>query len=78
MSDLDPSTIHGRSVAMVRHIARGDTDAANALIPPLSREEAGAQIISLVQLCARLVNAMPEGDDLLNEWAIAIAKHDPT
>jgi hypothetical protein len=33
-------------------------------------------VCSLVQPCAQLLQSVPDGDALLNEWAIAIAEHD--
>jgi hypothetical protein len=74
MKELSPATLDGRAIALARHIARGDVDAANKTVPPLSLEEAGAQIISLARLCAQLLRRVPNGDALLNEWALDIAK----
>lgn len=74
MKDLSPDVYHGRAIALARHLARGDVDAANQTVPPLSLEEAGAQIVSLTRLCAQLVRRVPDGDALLNEWALEVAK----
>jgi hypothetical protein len=73
MKDLSATTFDGRAIALARHIARGDVDAANKTVPPLSPEEAGAQIVSLTRLCAQLLRRVPDGDALLNEWALDIA-----
>ena len=74
MKDLSSDIHNGRAIALARHIARGDVDAANKTVPPLSLDEAGAQIVSLTRLCAQLLRRVPNGDALLNEWALDIAK----
>lgn len=67
------AVIHGRSIAMVRHAARRDYAAAQALLPPLEGGQAGAQLGSLVQLAALLLTLVPDGDAIMNEWMLAAA-----
>ncbi len=45
--------IHLRSVALVRHFARGDHSAVNLLLPDImaNRDTSWRQIVSLVGLC---------------------------
>jgi hypothetical protein len=76
MTDLDPAAIHSRSIAMVRHVARHDYAAAQALLPPLDGGEAGAQLGSLVQLGALLMAQVPDGDAVLERWVLALAQGD--
>ncbi len=55
--------IHLRSVALVRHFARGDHSAVNLLLPDIlsDRDIAWQQIVSLVGLCqAVLFDSSPD------------------
>jgi plasmid stabilization system protein ParE len=72
-----PATVHLRSVALVRHLARGDHEAAAALLADLNGPQAAAaQILSLAGLCRLLLAEMPEDTaaPLLEEAALAQAQ----
>ena len=72
-----PATVHLRSVALVRHLARGDHEAATALLADLNgRQSAATQILSLAGLCRLLLSEIPEGTaaPLLEEAALALAQ----
>lgn len=55
-----PATVQLRSVALVRHLARGDHEAAAALLAHLNGPRAATtQILSLAGLCRLLLSEMP-------------------
>ncbi len=72
-----PAIVHLRSVALVRHLARDDREAAAVLLADLNGSQAAAaQILSLAGLCRLLLSEMPEGTaaPLLEEAALALAQ----
>lgn len=78
MSSPDPATIHGRTIALVQHVARGDREAiALVAAEPLTDvTTACAQILSLASLGAYFVRFVPEAerDQLFSEIAVSMAR----
>jgi hypothetical protein len=74
--------IHLRSVALVRHFARGDHSAVNLLLPDIvaNRDTAWRQIVSLVGLCqAVLFDSSPDPavhDDVMERALLGITAPD--
>jgi hypothetical protein len=74
--------IHLRSVALVRHFARGDHGAVNLLLPDImaNRDTAWRQIVSLVGLCqAVLFDSSPDPavhDDVMERALLGITAPD--
>ena len=73
---------HLRSVALVRHFARGDHSAVNLLLPDImaNRDTAWRQIVSLVGLCqAVLFDSSPDSavhDEVMERALLGITAPD--
>lgn len=71
-----PASTHGRSLALLHHLRVGDLPAVDVLLRELDGPEAAAaQIVSLLQLCCRIIDERPEdGHAWLQAAMLRLAK----
>lgn len=61
---MRPATVHGHTIAMVRHYRAGDMRTVRSLLGDLAEaEDSGAAIASLVQLVSRVLDDRPVDPD---------------
>lgn len=76
MTTSPAASVHAHSLALLHHLRVGDLPAVDVLLRELdSPEAAAAQIVSLLQLCCRLLDEKPlDGHQWLQDAMLHLAR----